>query len=240
MTHSFLKNLKPNETIDCVYRIIYNYSNFDDVRPSSNGKKFVIFRIEDKSLAGTNLRATVLYFFENEDAISYFKKSNSKRSQYIKISGRCYKRDDTYNTISISTSNIVPATEENGIVFDTSNLYAFDETLKTEFLSFEGKTNIRLAHTSAEAFQEDFDLVEIGSKLQYERVYDSPHDKYQINIYLDNIDEVFNIPARITPTMGTMIDNGYSFEIIVTDVFSRDEEKGMSAGIRVKIRGKKQ
>ena len=74
-------------------------------------------------------------------------------------------------------------------------------------------------------------------ELKYKRVYDSPHDKYQVNVFIDDIDDVFNIPAYLTPTMGQMIDEGYTFEITVVAVPQSDEEKGLNAGIRVDIKG---
>ena len=124
-------------------------------------------------------------------------------------------------------------------MFDTADIYSYNEYFKNEFLSFDGKKNVPLRNTSSSVFQEDYDLIEVGTSLRFERIYNSPHDKYQINVFIDDLEEVFNIPAYLTPTMGKMIDDGYSFEITVASVPARDEEKGFNAGIRVNIVGKK-
>lgn len=232
--HSFLKELKVNDLVDCVYHINFKYSDLTP-RTSKNGNNFIVLKVEDKSLTNYDKRASVFVFFNSPTEIDFLTKEG--RTSYVKVQGRCFRADS--DDISISAEKVIPATEENNIVFDTADIYPYNEYFKNEFLSFGGKKNVPLRNTSSSVFQEDYDLIEVGTSLRFERIYNSPHDKYQINVFIDDLEEVFNIPAYLTPTMGKMIDDGYSFEITVASVPARDEEKGFNAGIRVNIVGKK-
>lgn len=235
MEHLLLKELKYGDRVDCVYHINFKFTKVNNVYTSVKGNKFIVIKIEDKSLTILDKLASLFVFFNDEKEIDFLKEDYRGRTSYIKVSGVCISSYP--NDIKISAEKVVPATEENGIVFDTSDLYGFNDYFKNQFLSSEGKKSIALRNTSSKAFQDDYDLIEIGSKLKYKRVYDSPHDKYQVNVFIDDIDDVFNIPAYLTPTMGQMIDEGYTFEITVVAVPQSDEEKGLNAGIRVDIKG---
>lgn len=238
MQHSLLKDLKNGSRVDCVYHINFKFTDVNSVFTSKNGNKFIVLKVEDKSLLNYDKRASVFLFFNNESEIDFLKEDYVGRTSYVKVTGVCFSCYP--DEIKISAESVIPATDANGIVFDTSNIYGYNDYFKNEFLSFSGKKNVALRNTSSKAFQEDYDLIEIGSKLKYKRIYNSPHDKYQINVFIDDIDDVFNIPAYLTPTMGKMIDDGYSFEIVVAAVPGRDDEKGFNAGIRVDIKGAKQ
>lgn len=236
MVHSFLKNLKPNDLVDCVYHIVFKYSHPDTIRTAKNGNKYILLAIEDGSLSSNEKRASLFFYFDDESKASFLKKDSQNRTSYIKVRGECFRADQ--NNIALSTHDCVPADDASGIIFDTSNLYAFNELYKTQLLSLEGKTNVPLRHTSSAKFQEDFDLIEVGAELSYKRATNSPHDKYQINVFIKDIDDTFNVPAYLSPTMGRMADEGYTFSIVVTRVPPRDEEKDLNAGIRVTIKAK--
>lgn len=232
--HKFLKDLKINEYFECVYVIDYNKSEVDNVKVSSNGNKYITLRIKDSSMRNDEC-AKVLYFYKKEEDILFLQDSYDGRTRYLKINGKCVK---TEPIITLFSSDIVPTNKDKSIVFDTSNLYVYNSCYENMLLSQTGM-NVPLRHTSAKAFQDDFDIIDIGSELKYKRIINSPYDKYQINVFIDDIDEVFNIPAYLTPTMGKMIDNGYVFKIIVTKIHSKDTNQNKNAGIIVNIRGSK-
>lgn len=233
--HKFLKKLNVNDVVDCVYVVNYKYSNVSSPKIARNGNKFLTLRIKDASLAN-NESATVLYYYNSDSEIDFLQEGYNGRTSYLKISGRCF---GAYPNIQISSNSIIPANEKSGIIFDTSNLYAFSDYFKNELLSVEGKSNVALRHTSCDAFQNDYDLISVGTRLEYKRILNSEHDKYQINVFIENIDDVFNIPAYLTPTMAKLIDDGYKFTITVINVPPKDDESGLNAGIRVNIKGVK-
>ncbi len=229
--HKYLKNLKKGEYVDSVY-LVKNQSK--EIIKASNGNKYIVFKISDASLENLE-NASLLLFFDSLDDVKFLNSENNKYKFYLKINGKCVSE---YPNIKITSNRVVPANEKTGIVFDTSNLYPYNEYFKNELLSYLGKQNVPLRHTSSKAFQNDFDLIDIGTNLKYERVKNSIHDKYQINVFIDYIDDVFNIPAYLTPTMGKMIDDGYKFQITVSNILPSDEEKGIKAGIRVNIKAR--
>ena len=231
--HSFLRKLKLNDVVDCVYYANYKYSDVYLPKIAGNGNKFVILRIKDASLENNEL-ATVFYFYKNHYDISFFQENYAGRTAYLKIVGRCF---GSYPDIKIYSNLIVPANKESGIIFDTSDIFAFSDYYKNKMLSFGGLTGVALRHTSSDVFQDLYDIISVGSKLNYKRVFNSPYDKYQINVFIKDIDETFNIPAYLTPTMAKLIDTGYMFEIVVTDIIPRDESINRNAGIRVTIKG---
>ncbi|MDD7607595.1 MAG: hypothetical protein SPJ52_02995 [Candidatus Enterosoma sp.] len=233
--HKFLKNLTINEIVDSVYFIDYKHSLISKPRISSNGNKYVIFKCKDASLSNFET-ASIYFYFNNISDIKPFEDGFEGRSCYAKITGRCFS---DYPNIKISSSLIIPANEKSRIVFDTSDLFSYSDYYRNKLLSVEGLTNVALRHTSSDAFQDLYDIISIGKKLKFKRVFNSPHDKYQINVFIDDIDEVFNVPAYLTPTMATLIDEGYKFDIIVTDVLPRDESANLNAGMRVTIKGMK-
>lgn len=233
--HSFLKKLKVNDLVDCVYFVNYKYSYVSSPKTASNGNKYVLLRIKDASLEN-NESAVVFYYYKNDSDIAFLQENYEGRTAYLKINGRCF---GAYPDIKISSNLIIPANEKSGIVFDTSNLFAYSDYHKNKLLSVEGLTGVALRHTSSDVFQDLYDIISIGNKLSFKRIFDSPHDKYQINVFIDDIDEIFNVPAYLTPTMAKLIDEGYKFEIIVTDIPPRDETANLNAGIRVTIKGMK-
>ncbi len=233
--HTFLKSLKINDYIDCVYYVNYKYSNVSSKMIASNGNKYVILKIKDASLENNEF-ATVFYYYKNEAEIIFLQEGYKNRTAYLKIYGRCF---ETYPFIKIVSNSIIRANRDSDIIFDTSNLFAYSDYYKNRLLSIDGLTGVALRNTSSAIFQENFFVIAIGDKLRYERIKDSPYDKYQINVFVEYIDEVFNIPAYLTPTMGKLIDEGYKFEITVTDIPPRDESLNFNAGIRVSIKGMK-
>ena len=230
--HIFLKNLKKSDGFDSVYYINYKNSFISSPKTAINGNKYVILKIKDASLK-ENEYATVFYYYKNESDISFLQEGYGCRTSYLKIRGKCFEE---YPNIKISTNTIVSAKD---IIFDTSNLFPYSENLKKTLLSTEGMQNVRIRHTSANEFQDLYDIINVGDKLTYERIFNSPHDKYQINVFINDIDEVFNIPAYLTPTMACLIDDGYKFDIIVTNIPPRDDEKSINAGLKVSIKGVK-
>ena len=233
--HSFLKKLKTNDFIDAVYYVNYKYSYVSSPKTASNGNKYVLLRIKDASLEN-NESATVFFYYKNDSDIAFLQENYEGRTVYLKINGRCF---GTYPDIKISSNLIVPANEKSGIVFDTSDLFSYSDYYRNKLLSVAGLTNVALRHTSSDVFQDLYDIISIGKKLKFKRIFNSPYDKYQINVFIDDIDEVFNIPAYLTPTMATLIDEGFKFDIIVTDVPPRDESANLNAGMRVTIKGMK-
>lgn len=233
--HSFLKKLKVNDFVDDVYYVNYKYSYVSTPKTASNGNKYVLLRIKDASLEN-NESASVFFYYKNDSDIACLQENYEGRTAYLKINGRCF---GSYPDIKISSNSIVPANEKSGIVFDTSNLFAYSEYYKNKLLSVEGLTNVALRHTSSDVFQDLYDIISIGKKLSFKRIFDSPHDKYQINVFIEDIDEVFNVPAYLTPTMAILIDDGYKFDIVVTDIPPRDETANLNAGLRVTIKGMK-
>lgn len=238
--HSILKEVKKGEYIDCVYvldakstdvgRQLSNSSTLNR-QVARNGNPYVILYIKDRSLINFE-KANVFYYYKSIDDLVFLR--DGYGTKYLKINGRVFEE---YPNICISTNNIIPADSKSGIVFDTSELYPYNDYFKSQFTSFAGKSNIPLRHTSVQEFQDTFDIIDIGSKLQYKRLYDSPYDKFQINVFINDIDEAFNIPAYLTPTMAKMMEEGYIFDITVSEVIPGDEEKGFNAGIRVTIKG---
>lgn len=59
--HSFLKELKVNDLVDCVYHINFKYSDLTP-RTSKNGNNFIVLKVEDKSLTNYDKRASVFVF----------------------------------------------------------------------------------------------------------------------------------------------------------------------------------
>ena len=51
MVHSFLKKLKKDDFVDCVYHIVYKFSDTENVRVAKNGNPYYLLAIEDASLA---------------------------------------------------------------------------------------------------------------------------------------------------------------------------------------------
>lgn len=68
--HTFLKSLKINDYIDCVYYVNYKYSNVSSKMIASNGNKYVILKIKDTSLENNEF-ATVFYYYKNEAEIIF-------------------------------------------------------------------------------------------------------------------------------------------------------------------------
>lgn len=239
MRHTFLKSAKNGSAIDCVYYVIYKISNIDNQlsnpKLSKNGDKYILLRVKDNSMA-RNESAAVFYFYKNERDVAFLRSDYEGRSPYIKVKGSVF---GTYPEVKISSSKIVSAGIGSGIVFDTGDIYAFDSKLKDELLSPLGKSGIHIRHTSINEFQDNSDLIEEGMELKYERLTESPYDRYQINIFIDGLDEVFNVPAWVTPTMATLIDQGYRFSIIVSEITERDEDNGVNSGLVVTIKGTK-
>lgn len=233
MKHIFLKDLKNGDFVNSVYCVDFRYSNIDTPLIATNGSKYIKFSIKDNSIARNDKPAKVFFFFEKDEDIAFLKNENN-RTRYYLISGKCFRADS--NDIAISTTSITPANEESGIVFDRADLFPFDENVKNELLSIQGKTNIGLSHTSIESFQEDYDLVDRNTKLEYERVLGSPHDRYQVNIKIPGVEGEFNIPAYLSPTIGKLVDDGYKLDITVSEILAKNEEKGHNAGIRVTIK----
>lgn len=235
MQHSFLKTLEKAESVNCVYYLNFKLSDIDkqllSPRRSKNGNPYILLRIRDNSLAW-NESASVFFYFSSESQLEFLK----NRSPYVLISGRVWGE---YPNIAINANNVTSAGMDSGIVFDTGDLYAFDPKLQAELLSPLGKTGVRIRHTIIDEFQDNSDLIQEGMRLKYKRIHGSPYDRYQINVFIDGLDEVFNIPAWVTPTMATLIDQGYVFDIVVTAVTGRDEENGINAGLAVSIRGRK-
>lgn len=231
--HKFLKSLRTNEYFESVYLVDYKRSHVNDVKVSSKGNKYIFLKIKDSSMESEEY-ATVLYFYKKKDDILFLQETNDGRTRYLKINGKCIKTEP----IIIISNNIVPANKDSGIIFDTSNLYTYDNSYEIALLSQTGM-NVSLRHTSVKAFQDDFDIIDIGCELKYKRIINSPYDRYQINVIIEDIDEIFNIPAYLTPTMGKMIDEGYVFKIVVTKVHPKDINQNKNAGIVVNIRGSK-
>lgn len=228
--HTFIKDLKNKEIVDGIYFVNYKNTNVNNIYKAKNGNKYIILKIKDASLSNNECCA-LFYYFNDESDIAFLKDDFKGRSPYIKIYGRCFS---TFPDAIIFSNNVVSA---KGMVFDTSNLFSYSEYFEMQLLSYEGKLNVPLRNTSSEAFQSDYDLIDEGTELRFERIYNSPYDKYQINVFIDGIDERFNIPAYLSPTMGKLIDEGYKFKIIVQSIPAKTET--MNAGIRVKIKGSK-
>ena len=235
MGHSFLKELKVGDVVSCVYHANFKLSKINPPGDASNGKKFVILSIEDNSV-GLNIKnASAFIFFDDDREIAFLKDDYPNRTSYFKIEGKCFKAYP--DNIGITVYSIVPAGNDSDIVFDRSDLFPFNPNVKSELLSLQGKKNMRMAHTSVDSFQQDYDLIDIGTKLDYKRIYNSPHDRNQVDVIIPGINEKFSIPAYLSPTIGKMIDEGYKFDITVSAIPPRDEAKGFNAGIRVDIKG---
>lgn len=243
--HTFLRDLKKGQFVDCVYLIDYRSSDIErqlkdstvyERQIASNGNRYIVLRIKDCSLVNFE-SAQVYFYYNNESDFAFLRDGSSGKSAYIKIKGKAFSE---YPNVRLGANQIIPTNTDPSITFDTSDLYPYNDYFRDQFLSPSGKVNVPLRHTSSQAFQEDYDLIDIGAKLHYQRVFDSAYDRSQINVFIDDMDESFTIPAYLSPTMAKMIDDGYAFDITVTDVTPRDEEKGFNAGIRVCIRGIKQ
>lgn len=244
MEHIFLHSLKKEDMVDCVYYLNIKWTKIEEQlenpeiknkQISRSGSRYVKLLVSDRSLyVNNNMKyATVFFYYQNISDLDFLRDGCKNRTAYIKVNGRCFSTDP----IMLSSNHIIPATEENHIIFDTSNLFPYREDYRNQLLSVEGMQNISLRHTSSQIFQDDYDIISIGDELEYRRLDNSPFDKNQINVFIDGLEETFNIPAYLTPTMAQMIVDGYRFKIIVSNIIEPNEEKGYSAGIRVNIRG---
>ena len=238
--HSFLKQLKKGQVIDCVYLVDRKGTDIQrqlsepvkSTHIASNGNPYVILSIKDRSLV--NFEAAKVFFYYSDESELTFLIERGSYIKYVKVVGKVFSE---YPNVKISSSNVLPTSACPSAQFDTSDLYGISEYLRNQLLSFEGKENVALRNTSSEAFQDNYDIIDLGSQLSYERVSDSPYDSSQINVYIDDIEDRFTIPAYLSPTMAQLIDEGYKFNITVTKVTEPDPERGIRAGIRVTIRG---
>ena len=235
--HLFLKELRKGQFVDCVYLLDQKSTDIhrqlsEPIKSkhiASNGDPYVILSIKDNSLENFET-AKVFFYYSDESELTFLKEWVA----YIKVVGKVFGE---YPQIAISSAHVIPARADHSIKFDTSDLYGVNEYFRKQLSSVAGKENVALRNTSSKAFQDDYDLVELGAMLEYERIFDSPYDRNQINVYIDDIEDRFTIPAYLSPTMAQMIDEGYKFSITVTNVTNPDVEKGIRAGIRVTIKG---
>lgn len=234
--HQSLDSLAINQTISCVYPVLYfdknkkekiNYEH--NVKTAKTGNSYLILEIFDKTMP----RLTCYFFFKSEEELEpIFKRA----SNYFLIKGSTFIYKDRICIRATSVIDIRNKCFDEPLVFNTANFYSYDEWQEKALLSPEGK-KITLVHTGTDDFQDNVDAcVDINDELEYKRVLNSPYDTFKIDVFVSGCDEPLSIPAYITPTMATLIDKGHRFKIIVIDKRCSDKVEDSNVGLVVNIK----